>query len=451
MAAKNLRIDQLELDVSNPRFNKADGQPEAMQRIIDDQDVKLANLAESIVGDGLNPMDRLLVIKSPHRSGKYVVLEGNRRTAALKLLRNPAILTGLEVRSGLQKRFDKLAQAFDPKSVEPIPCYEVANRTEANIWLAQRHSGENEGRGIVNWSGVAGSRFRGTDPALQALDFVRQHAELSSDQKKLLDGRFPITTLDRLLSTPSVRSILGFEIKNNKLLTSLPPEEAIKPLRRIVLDLAEGRENVTKLKVVSQQVDYVAKFRRSDTPDLLKKTGQPRALEGITEKDFAEEKSPRDKRKSNRIAPRYAIVPRSCKLNVTNPKVGEIYQELRTLRLDKYPNAIAVLLRVFMETSVDHYLSDVANPSIPLTVVTGGGDKDKSLQKKIEEAIDDMVAHGAAKKDFEGVKRGLSIKSHPLSVDLLHSYIHSRFVGATERELTVAWDSAQPFFDRIWS
>jgi hypothetical protein len=39
MAAKNLRIDQLELDVSNPRFNKADGQVEAMQRIIEDQDV----------------------------------------------------------------------------------------------------------------------------------------------------------------------------------------------------------------------------------------------------------------------------------------------------------------------------------------------------------------------------------------------------------------------------
>ncbi len=171
----------------------------------------------------------------------------------------------------MQKRFEKLAQAFDPKSVEPIPCFEVASRTAANTWLAQRHSGENEGRGIVNWSGVAGSRFRGTDPALQALDFVRQHADLSEEQKKLLDGRFPITTLDRLLSTPSVRTKIGFEIKDNKLLTSLPPDEAIKPLKRIVLDLAEGKENVTKLKLVSQQVAYVSRFGKTDTPDLLKK------------------------------------------------------------------------------------------------------------------------------------------------------------------------------------
>lgn len=450
MAAKNLKIDQLELDVSNPRFNKAAGQAEAMQRIIEDQDTKLANLADSIAEEGLNPMDRLLVIKSTQRAGRYVVLEGNRRAAALKILRNPAILTGLDIRSGLQKRFEKLAQAFDPKSVEPIPCFEVASRTAANTWLAQRHSGENEGRGIVNWSGVAGSRFRGTDPALQALDFVRQHADLSEEQKKLLDGRFPITTLDRLLSTPSVRTKIGFEIKDNKLLTSLPPDEAIKPLKRIVLDLAEGKENVTKLKLVSQQVAYVSRFGKTDTPDLLKKTGSSRALEGITEKDFAEEKQSPAKKKAQRSVPRHAIVPKSCKLNINNPKIGEIYQELKTLKLDKYPNAIAVMLRVFMETSVDHYLTKVASPAIPLSVATPAGDKDKSLQKKIEEAIDNMITNGAAKKDFDGIRRGLSNKSHPLSVDLLHSYIHSRFVAATERELTVAWDSAQPFFDRIW-
>ena len=195
-----------------------------MQRIIDDQDVKLGNLAESIVEDGLNPMDRLLVMKSESGNGKYTVLEGNRRAAAMRILKNPAVLTGLDVRAALQKKLEKLAQNFDPKSVEPIPCYDVATRAEGNSWIEQRHTGEDEGRGIVRWSGVASSRFRGRAPALQALDFVRQHGNLNEDQKKVIEGRFPITTLDRLLSTPGVRSKIGFEIKDDKLLTSLPPE-----------------------------------------------------------------------------------------------------------------------------------------------------------------------------------------------------------------------------------
>src|SRR5271156_493940 len=117
MSAKNLKIDQLELDVVNPRISKANNQHEAMQRIIDDQDVKLGNLAESVVEDGLNPMDRLLVMKSESANGKYTVLEGNRRAAAMRILKNPAILTGLDVRAPLQKKLEKLAQIFDVKTV----------------------------------------------------------------------------------------------------------------------------------------------------------------------------------------------------------------------------------------------------------------------------------------------------------------------------------------------
>ena len=449
MAAKNLKIDQLELDVSNPRFNKAGGQHEAMQRIIEDQDAKLANLADSIVEDGLNPMDRLLVLKS-ERKGKYVVLEGNRRTLALKVLRAPTLLSGLDVRSGLRKRLEKAAESFDVDDVEPVPCFEVQSRAEANAWIDQRHSGENEGRGIVNWSGEAASRFRGSDPALQALDFVRQHAELDEEQKKLLDsGRFPITTLDRLLSTPDVRKKIGVEIKDNKLLSTLPPDELMKPLRRIVLDLAEKKINVTKLKSKEQQIDYVT--HNVDAPDMRKKLSASRALEAITEKDFPESEPAPSRKRGQRATKRTTIVPKHCRLNITNSKTEEIYAELRKLKLASFPNSIAVMLRVFLENSVDHYLTKIAKPAISLTfTVPNQGEKDKSLATKIGESIDHMIQNGAPKKDFEQIKRATNDKRSPLSVDLLHSYIHSRFVAAAERELTVAWDMAQPFFELIW-
>jgi hypothetical protein len=136
------------------------------------------------------------------------------------------------------------------------------------------------------------------------------------------------------------------------------------------------------------------------------------------------------------------------RLNVTNPKIGEIYNELKALRLGQHPHAIAVLLRVLLETSVDHYLTKA---TIPLVVKTGGGgDKDKPLRKKVEETVDHMVASGAVKKDFAGVLKGINDKNHPLSVDLLHAYVHNRFVSPTERDLKVAWDNSQPLFERIW-
>ena len=65
MAGIKLNIDNLLLDLQNPRITRSSSQREVLQKIIEDQDLKLVVLAESIVSDGLNPMDRWLVVKSP--------------------------------------------------------------------------------------------------------------------------------------------------------------------------------------------------------------------------------------------------------------------------------------------------------------------------------------------------------------------------------------------------
>jgi hypothetical protein len=447
MSAKALKIDSLDLDLENPRITLASDQRDAMQKIITEQKAKLINLAESIAVKGFSPMDRCLVLRSA-RAGKFIVLEGNRRVLAAKLLKNPSLLITLAMPDAFRKRLQKAAQNFDVKKVEPVDCYEVADRAEGNDWINQRHTGANEGRGIVNWSAIAVSRFRGRDPALQALDFVLQHGELTDEQKETIAGKFPLTTLDRLLSTPSVRTAIGLDITGGKLRTELPADEALKPLRRIVLDLAEKAVTVTHLKSKDQQNAYIAKLKGADKPDLGKKTGTSVTVEEITDKDFKPKSvSPAKKSRAGRTQARNYVVPKACKLNVSNAKILEIYTELRTLLLAKHPHAIAVLLRVFLETSVDHYLKAAA---IPLTFPTSNGNKDKSLKKKVEETIDHLVANGASKKDFLGITRGMSDVNHPFSPDILHAYIHSGFYTPVERDLTAAWDNGQPLFERIW-
>jgi hypothetical protein len=73
----------------------------------------------------------------------------------------------------LRRRLLNAAKNFDIRKLEPLDCYEVADRTEGNDWIRQRHMGADSGRGIVDWTSIAGSRFRGRDPALQALTSSR--------------------------------------------------------------------------------------------------------------------------------------------------------------------------------------------------------------------------------------------------------------------------------------
>ena len=451
MPAKPLKIDSLDLDLENPRITLATDQRDAMQKIIAEQRVKLVNLAESIAVRGFSPMDRCLVLRSHLRTGKFIVLEGNRRVLCAKLLKNPALLTSLEMPDALRKRFLKAANSFDVTKLEPVDCYEVADRAEGNEWIRQRHSGADEGRGIVSWSAIAGSRFRGRDPALQALDFVMEHGGLTEEQKEIIAGKFPLTTLDRLLSTPAVRAAIGFEIAGGKLQTDLPAEEALKPLKRIVLDLAEKHVTVTDLKSKDQQNAYVGKLKATDKPNLSKKSGRPLPVEGLTGKDFAAKAvTPLRKGRTARPAPRHTAIPKSCKLNITVAKIEGIYNELRTLQLSKHVHAIGVLLRVFLEMSVDDYLENKAGSKLTVKDPRSGRTNDKKLKDKVKETMDHMVKSGTPEKELKGIWVAVNEPLNPFSIDTLHAYIHNRFFTPTDSHLVTGWDNAQRFFEKIW-
>ncbi|MGH9437322.1 MAG: hypothetical protein ACRD22_05340 [Terriglobia bacterium] len=448
MSAKSLKLDSLDLDLENPRIKQAADQREVMQFIIKEQKAKLINLAESIVERGFSPIDRCLVMPSPYRKGHYTVLEGNRRVLAAKLLKNPILIADLDMPEPHKRRLLKAAQKFDPKTVEPVDCFEVKNRPDGLEWIRQRHIGDDNGRGVVRWDAIAVARFKGRNAALQAIDFVGEYADLTEEQSDLIAGKFPISTLDRLLSTPGVRRAIGFEIVNGKLQTELPPEEALKPLRRMIIDLAEKRVQVRDLNLKDQQLEYIHRLKPADKPNLAKRSGVPKAIEGIKETDFKAKPVPAGKSRRPRLAARTGLVPRSCRLTITVAKIEKIYGELKILLLSKHVHAISVLLRVFLEMSVDDYLANKAKSS--LTFTRNGHTHDKKLEAKVREVVEHMVANGADRKEFKGVLTALADQHSPFSIDTLNAYIHSRFFTPTERSLTTGWDNAQRFFEMIW-
>lgn len=159
-----LRIDDLVLDHDNPRITHAEGQQEALQKLVRDQKAKLVRLAESMVERGLNPMDRLLVLRLNRKPEKFVSLEGNRRIAVFRLLANPAVMSGLEMPRAMKSALERLAGKFIVSRFEPLACFELASREEAEYWLDLRHNIGHEGAGVENWKSLAKRRARGKSP-----------------------------------------------------------------------------------------------------------------------------------------------------------------------------------------------------------------------------------------------------------------------------------------------
>src|SRR5262245_17070169 len=119
-----IEVDRLLLDIHNPRLAtgaSAKSQFELVKRLWTEMAVK--ELALSIAHNGFFPEEPLFVIPEHARAAKskrYVVVEGNRRLAAVLLLRNKRLrekIRATDIPKLSQKKIQKLDRL--PVSVYP--------------------------------------------------------------------------------------------------------------------------------------------------------------------------------------------------------------------------------------------------------------------------------------------------------------------------------------------
>ncbi len=357
-------------------------------------------------------------------------------------------MTGIDIPKSMKGIFERLAKDFDKSKIEPIHCYEVEARDQGRYWIELEHNGENEGRGVVNWPPITAARWRKRDLGIQAFDLVMDHGGFSPQEIENIKDGFPLSTLKRLMEVPDVRSMIGLSARDGVLYTELPPAETIKALKKMVLDLSDKNQKSRTLNKTDQMVEYVRGFDEAHKPSLKKRT-EPRPVELLPKSEFSRAAAKRAvKSRSAEPPPRLHVVPRNCVLNVTDNRIEEIYTELRQLKLGEARNAIAVLLRVFLELSVDRFLeSNGGSLTLPKK---GGGEYYKPLDHKVRETVDILVNIGVPRANFNAITRSLSDKTSPLNTELLHAYVHDRYSTPSPQVLTAAWDHAQPLFERLW-
>ena len=120
-------FDSLYLDPNNPRLAPeelpgydnpkvvfAQGTQEALEASVHDAHDP-NSLAEAIITQGWMPIDSIVVWQFPKANGKYVVLEGNRRTVALRDLRRRVLPREEKKLEGLRKK-----KTVAKKKPEPV-------------------------------------------------------------------------------------------------------------------------------------------------------------------------------------------------------------------------------------------------------------------------------------------------------------------------------------------
>ena len=144
MNFKTLNIDDLEFDKQNPRLPTTVGTKE--RDIIKYLAAKtgIEDLMTSIGENGFFPGEAIVV--TPAEDDKYTVLEGNRRLAALKLLRDPGL-------AGDRRSITRASEEAKKGPTE-IPAYVVRSRDDTLQYLGFRHIS-----GVQRWDPLAKARY----------------------------------------------------------------------------------------------------------------------------------------------------------------------------------------------------------------------------------------------------------------------------------------------------
>jgi len=449
-----IAVADLMVDPRNPRLEEGlTTQLDALHSMLRHLGKKILVLAADIVENGINPTERLIVMPSEEDPLRYTVLEGNRRVTALKVLESPKLAEGILSKSAVAKLQD-LGRAYASRPINHLDCWLVNRREDAVHWMRVRHEAGTEGAGIVSWGATEKQRFaswRGGAPtaAIQIMNLVLEHGGLDEKTRSKVRD-VPTSSFMRVVQNPYAAAQLGVQYtrRTGELKTLYPEAEIAKGFTRLLRDLAD--ENITSRSINRAEDirNYVDSFEPRERPAPSANLGVARQISTTATPDTTSTgvTSTGVSTSGTATKPRKALVPSSTKLKVDNARLRDVLRELRTLTFENHPNAIAVLLRVFVELSVDHYLST----KLSKTEQELDGMK---LREKLISSANALQQSGQINSSQYDAVRHAAQDQLLLATALktFHAYVHNRYVMPKSGDLRAAWDELEPFLTAIWS
>lgn len=428
-----MKVVNLILDEDNIRLeNSIKSQDALIHDLFINQDA--LEIVESIGRNGLFPHELPIVVKE---KGKYIVLEGNRRVAALKAIINPSLVPNM------QNKINHIKKSNKDLPITEIEVKVAPSRNAATYLIGSIHT-ENTRR---RWSPLRQAYFYSAQiesgskkfeelvkeyPGIDIAKFIKMwqmHTLArsikydSDDVARVIANqqKFPISTLERFYENDAFKEKFHFDFDSKGNIRIGVQEKSFKEaLKTVMTDIANG----------------VVDSRNSNTIDDIKKHLErwqpPKGNAAVKPTTVIKPKPtviPPVQLSSRGIAPRDMV----CTLKY--PALNRVLLELQSIDYRKYPNATHDLMRSFLECSLKAYFD------YKKIVVTHKGPFTFLKDLLIE-----------AEKHFLTAKRNLvqPIKiirgsdSYLYSEDFLNAINHNHSVFATGDGVKNAWDQMEP-------
>lgn len=369
-------LSTLQLDLNNPRINyqgKALNQTQIIEYLIENEDVY--KLAKKISEEGYYIGEEPIICIE---NNKKIVLEGNRRTAALKILQDPKKYLPTSRANILTKNIIANDFPIDKK----LKCHIAPNRLLANPIIYSRHRGDalkrwqtgnqyafvanmyyKDGLSIDDICELLYENSGKIKGYLKAYNLFYEAQQLYlNDTGEFIDiSNFDITNLERFYLYEPAKEFLGIEFDENdgSLVILIQRDEFEKRLLYVFIEMLTSSGFSRTFNNDKDKENYVNElkqksvFNQAAAKNKEKSTGKSVSDRKSLEEEKNKITSRRKSRK--RTALSNFIIPRDYYISFDNEKLDLLFEELKFLPIERY-YSFAILIRTYLEQVLFHYI-----------------------------------------------------------------------------------------------
>lgn len=458
---KRLNVNLLYLDLDNFRTIHQKNETHAINTMITISPDRFWALLDSLLEDGYHATENILLLDL---DGKYIVKEGNRRIAALKIIFGS--VKNIDLTESIKMKINAVSEDWK-KENESVPCsiYKSTEAQNVDKIIALTHAkGEKAGRDV--WTAVARARYNRDqkgqpEPGLDLLEkYLKQGKNLSETQAERWSGDYLLSILVEAIQ--KLFPHLGF--KSTAELVNAYPQKNKSIIDKMVYDV--GMQDLDFKKIRDKQVFFASKYgvtpvvqatnptapsqQAQSTPVSSSAFSSPIAAGATISTSNAIQKKPPKAQTLNEPKAVYKKLRSLCPRGNGREKVVTLLNEIKRLKINVHPHAFCFLLRSMFEISGKAYCADFKSSGGPSACKKDGNEK--ALADLLRDITNHMTLNNSDKektKILHGAIAEIGKKEGLLSATSMNQLVHNLSFSISPNDICILFGNIFPLLEEM--
>lgn len=475
---ERVNINELNLDLKNPRTNsgKIITKENVIKELLDED---VLGLAKSISKKGYAASVVLMVI---NENKSKIVVDGNRRTLAVKILNTPNLLSNYVPNAIKQNQLDELITWHNNRKedIDSLTAVIYPSRELAEVEMSILHL---DGEAVKKWKplrqyrffkrkldennfsiselsdslGINTERIKKGLHTLLLYEYVLENIDLGKELNQIIidDKGFKTDKFQKTIINEEGERFLGYSYLADKNIFDINDKDKFNNRLKLILEEIYDADS-KYFKSAQYPTINRSNYFRTIEPKFLDTKSYRRLIKNQTKKGninqsniFTDDDSNEPSERSDR-KPTGLFKPKEVPFKLKNSSLQKLYNELKDKNILQFPNAAHDLTRSFLECSLVVFLKhNKINRYDDILKVKRRNPKNLSLKDLLDYISNERHSPIKDRSIRLCAKHLISNDNKGYSIERMNMVNHNENWFSNEKDVREVWEKLEQLFKVI--